>query len=108
MTAYRAPYRAREARLPTLVWPRQIPIDGRPADVTAIVENNGKWLSQSSIPKLLVLGDPGSVITGRAREFCRTWANQREIAVKGVHFLQEDSLDQIGTALAEFLKSARG
>jgi haloalkane dehalogenase len=105
MAAYRAPYREREARLPTLVWPRQIPIDGQPPDVTAIVVDNGKWLAQSTIPKLLILGDPGTVITGRMRDFCRTWVNQREVAVKGIHFLQEDSPDEIGTAVAEFLKS---
>jgi haloalkane dehalogenase len=108
MARYRAPYRERESRLPTLIWPRQIPIDGQPPDVMAIVENNRKWLSQSTVPKLLILGDPGSVITGRAREFCRTRANQREATVRGVHFLQEDSPDQIGTALTEFLKTTRG
>lgn len=108
MTAYRAPFREREARLPALIWPRQIPIDGLPADVAAIVENNIKWLSQSAIPKFLVLGDPGMIIAGRARDFCRTWPNQREITVKGVHFLQEDSPDEIGTALAGFLKDLSG
>jgi haloalkane dehalogenase len=108
MAAYRAPYREREARLPTLVWPRQIPIDGQPPDVTAIVIDNSKWLAQSTIPKLLILGDPGSVITGRTRDFCATWANQRDVTVKGIHFLQEDSPDEIGTAVAEFLKAVAG
>jgi haloalkane dehalogenase len=107
MATYRAPFRDRDARLPTLVWPRQIPIDGEPADVTAIVESYAAWLSQSDIPKLLVLGDPGAIVTGRTRDFCRTWPNQREITVKGRHFLQEDSPHEIGEALAKFVKSVR-
>jgi haloalkane dehalogenase len=107
MAVYRAPYLEREARLPTLTWPRQIPIEGEPADVTAIVEAYGAWLSQTSIPKLLIVGDPGAIVTGRTRDFCRTWRNQREVTVKGRHFLQEDSSDEIGSALAEFVKSVR-
>ena len=108
MDAYRTPFREREARLPTLIWPRQIPIEGEPADVAAIVESNGRWMAQSAIPKLLILGDPGAVVTGSTREFCRTWVNQREITVKGIHVLQEDSPDEIGTALAGFVMGARG
>ena len=103
MAAYRAPYAERESRRPTLVWPRQIPVEGEPADVTAIVESYGQWLSKSSLPKLLVLGDPGRIITGRTRDFCRSWPNQREITVAGKHFLQEDSPDAIGAALREFV-----
>ncbi|SEE48483.1 haloalkane dehalogenase [Rhizobiales bacterium GAS191] len=110
MAAYRAPFGEREARLPTLVWPRQIPIDGEPADVTAIVESYGKWLAESPIPKLFVAGDPGAIITatGSDRAFCRTFPNQREVTVKGRHFLQEDSADEIGIALREFVESVRG
>jgi haloalkane dehalogenase len=108
MTAYRAPYLEREARLPTLVWPREIPIEGEPADVAAIVDSYGKWLAQSSLPKLLILGDPGAIMTGRTRDFCRSWANQQEVTVRGRHFLQEDSPVQIGTALADFVKTVRG
>jgi haloalkane dehalogenase len=107
MTAYRAPCLERDARLPTLVWPREIPIEGAPADVAAIVESYGKWLSQSELPKLLILSDPGAIMTGRTREFCRSWANQREVTVKGRHFLQEDSPDQIGVALADFIRAVR-
>jgi pimeloyl-ACP methyl ester carboxylesterase len=73
-----------------------------------LVNDNVKWLSQSTVPRLFILGDPGMVITEPAREFCRRWINQREVTVKGIHFLQEDSPDQIGTALAEFLESAGG
>ncbi len=109
MASYRAPYREREARLPTLIWPREIPINGTPPDVTAIVTSNGKWLSKSPLPKLFIAGDPGAIIatTGASRAFCRTWPNQREITVKGRHFLQEDSPDEIGTFLREFVASVR-
>jgi haloalkane dehalogenase len=107
MTAYRAPFLERDARLPTLVWPRQIPVEGEPADVTAIVESYAAFLSRSQIPKLLIVGEPGAIVTGRTREFCRTWRNQREVTVRGRHFLQEDSPHQIGAALAEFVTSLR-
>jgi len=105
MSAYRAPFLAREARLPTLVWPRQIPIEGEPADVTAIVESYGKAMSQSALPKLLVVGEPGAILRGRILESCRKWPNQSEVKVKGLHFLQEDSPHEIGAALQEFVKS---
>jgi haloalkane dehalogenase len=110
MAAYRAPYSEREARLPTLVWPRQIPIEGEPADVAAIVQSYGKWLSKSPIPKLFIAGNPGAIITatGGSSVYCRTWPNQREITVSGRHFLQEDSPDQIGRALAEFVIAVHG
>lgn len=108
MAAYRAPFVQREARLPTLVWPREIPIEGEPKDVTAIVEAYGEAMSQSPIPKLLIVGEPGAIMTGRTLEFCRSWKNQTEVAVRGLHFLQEDSPDEIGKALQEFVKSARG
>jgi len=107
MTVYRAPFLAREDRLPTLVWPRQIPIEGEPADVAAIVESYGKAMSQSTLPKLLIVGEPGAIIKGRALDFCRTWPNQTEVKVKGRHYLQEDSPDEIGRALREFVKSTR-
>lgn len=105
MTAYRAPFLEREARLPTLVWPRQIPIDGDPPEVHVIVETYGRWLSQSGLPKLLVLAEPGAIIRGPTRDACRGWPNQREVTVKGRHFLQEDSPHEIGAALAEFVNA---
>ncbi len=107
MEAYRAPYRDREARLPTLMWPRELPIEGVPRDVVAIVEQNARWLAASDHPKLFINGDPGVVLTGRFREFCRSWPNQREVTVKGLHFLQEDSPREIGEALREFLAGLR-
>ena len=108
MSWYRARYSTREARLPTLVWPRELPIGGVPGDVTAIVERYGAWLSRRGIPKLLIVGDRGVIGTGRSLEFCRTWPNQREVTVRGSHFLQEDSPDEIGAALREFVQSVRG
>jgi haloalkane dehalogenase len=104
MEAYRAPYRDRERRLPTLVWPRELPIEGEPADVVAIVEANAKWLSASTnVPKLFINGDPGTTISGRMREFCRSLPNQREVTVKGLHHLQDDSPKEMGEALRDFV-----
>jgi haloalkane dehalogenase len=103
MNPYRAPFTEPSARLPTLVWPRQIQIDGEPAEVAAIVEQYACWVSGSDLPKLLVVGDPGAIVTGRTLDFCRSWKNQREVKVNGRHFVQEDSPHEIGKALAEFL-----
>jgi haloalkane dehalogenase len=107
MAMYRAPFLERESRLPTLLWPRQIPIEGEPADVTEIVESYGKAMSESPVPKLLISGEPGAIVRGRTLEFCRTWPNQTEIRVKGLHFLQEDSPQEIGAALQKFVKSVQ-
>ena len=107
MAAYRAPFLERDARLPTLMWPRQIPIDNEPADVTTIVERYGRAMSRSAMRKLLIVGEPGAIGKGRALAFSRAWPNQSEVAVKGVHFLQEDSPDEIGRALQAFVKSVR-
>lgn len=107
MEAYRAPYHMREARLPLLVWPRELPIEGDPADVVAIVTEYGRWLSKSTLPKLFIAAEPGAVLVGRAREFCRTWPNQRETTVKGIHFIQEDSPAEIGGALQGFVRGLR-
>jgi haloalkane dehalogenase len=89
-----------ESRRPTLTWPRQIPIDGEPADVTAIVQAYSEWLSTSDLPKLFVDADPGAILTGAQRDFCRAWPNQTEITVKGLHFVQEDSPSEIGAGVA--------
>jgi haloalkane dehalogenase len=100
MEAYRAPYHDRERRLPTLIWPRELPIDGIPADVVAIVEENARWLATSTtLPKLFINGDPGAIQSGRARELVRAFPNQREVTVRGLHHLQDDSPDEIGAAL---------
>lgn len=108
MEAYRAPYRDRDKRLPTLVWPRELPIEGVPEDVVAIVETNAQWLAASrNLPKLFINGDPGAILSGRFREFCRTLPNQREVTVKGRHHLHEDSPREIGGALREFVLGLR-
>ncbi|WP_431963548.1 haloalkane dehalogenase [Nocardia sp. bgisy134] len=108
MAEYRRPFASPgEDRRPTLSWPRQIPIDGEPKDVVEVVENYGRWLSTSEIPKLFVNAEPGSILTGDQREFCRTWPNQREITVSGSHFIQEDSPDEIGSAIAGFVRELR-
>ncbi len=106
MAVYRRPYtEPGEGRRPTLTWPRQIPIDGEPADVVAIAQDYADWLSTSEVPKLFVNADPGALTTGSAREFCRTWPNQTEVTVKGSHFIQEDSPDEIGAALKAWLQT---
>jgi haloalkane dehalogenase len=106
MAEYRRPFaEPGEGRRPTLTWPRQIPIDGEPADVVEIVRSYGDWLSQSSVPKLFFKGEPGALLAGGPPlEFCRAWPAQTESTVRGVHFLQEDSPDQIGQAIAEWLR----
>jgi haloalkane dehalogenase len=103
---YRRPFtEAGEARRPTLTWPRQIPIDGEPADVTQIMADYADWLSTSELPKLFVDASPGAILCdGPSRDFCRSWPNQTEVQVKGSHFIQEDSPDEIGQALANWLK----
>ena len=108
MTVYRAPFaEPGEGRRPTLSWPREIPIEGEPADVVGIVEDYGAWLAKSSVPKLFVNAEPGSILVGRQREFCRSWPNQREVTVAGSHFIQEDSPAEIGQAVAEFVRQVR-
>ena len=104
MNEYRRPFlNAGEDRRPTLTWPRQIPLDGEPADVVKIVQSYADWLSTSDVPKLFVNADPGTILTGPQREFARTWPNQTEVTVAGSHFIQEDSADEIGVALADWL-----
>ncbi|MBT7428420.1 MAG: haloalkane dehalogenase [Ilumatobacter sp.] len=104
MDEYRRPFlNAGEDRRPTLTWPRQIPLEGEPADVVEIVQSYADWLSTSDVPKLFVNADPGTILTGPQREFARTWPNQTEVTVAGSHFIQEDSADEIGGALAGWL-----
>lgn len=106
MAVYRRPFaEAGEDRRPTLSWPRQIPIDGEPADVVEIVQSYADRLSASKIPKLFINAAPGAILIGAQREFCRAWPNQQEVTVAGNHFLQEDSPDEIGEAIAHWRKS---
>jgi len=103
MAAYRRPFQEPgEGRRPTLTWPRQIPIAGEPADVTEIARSYSEWLAGSDVPKLFINAEPGAILTGPPREHCRSWPNQQEITVKGTHFIQEDSPDEIGEAIARW------
>jgi haloalkane dehalogenase len=105
MEAYRRPFaNPGEERRPTLTWPRQIPIEGEPADVVEIVEAYSKWLETSPVPKLFVNAKPGAILRGELRERCRRWPNQQEVEVAGSHFIQEDSPHEIGQAVARWLK----
>lgn len=105
MAVYRAPYlEAGESRRPTLTWPREIPIDGEPADVEAIVSQYAGFLASSDIPKLFINAEPGAILIGPQRTFCRGWANQQEVTVPGIHFIQEDSPVEIGQAIGLFLE----
>jgi haloalkane dehalogenase len=104
MAVYRRPFaEPGEARRPTLSWPRQIPIEGEPADVVAIADAYAEWLAGSPVPKLFINADPGAILIGAQREMCRRWPNQHEVTVRGRHFIQEDSPDEIGRAIAEWL-----
>ncbi len=105
MAVYRRPYlEPGESRRPTLTWPRQIPIDGEPADVHDIVTAYGAYLTTAEVAKLFINADPGSILVGRQREFCRTFPNQTEVTVPGRHFIQEDSPAEIAAAIADWLE----
>ena len=109
MDEYRRPFlKSGENRRPTLSWPRQIPIQGEPKEVVEVVQNYSEWLSSSDLPKLFINADPGSILIGNQREFCRSWPNQTEVTVKGLHFLQEDSPDEIGKEISSFVSRLRG
>lgn len=105
MAVYRAPFSEEGDRQPTLNWPRQIPIAGEPPQVVALVQQYAEWLQASPLPKLFINADPGSILVGRQRAFCRTWPNQREVTVPGLHFIQEDSGVTIGEAVASWLST---
>ena len=96
---------AGEDRRPTLTWPRQIPLDGDPSEVVEEVRKNSEFHKDSEIPKLFINADPGSILVGEQREFARTWKNQTEVTVSGNHFVQEDSSEEIGSALRSFVKA---
>ena len=106
MEVYRKPYlEPGESRRPTLTWPREIPIEGEPTDVHEIATAYSRWLASSDVPKLFINAEPGAILTGDQREFCRTWPNQQEVTVKGSHFIQEDSPAEVGDAISEWLGS---
>ena len=105
MENYRAPFKTPDDRQPTLNWPRQIPISGEPDHMVELVTEYSKWMMKNEIPKLFVNADPGSILTGQQREYCRKWPNQTEVTVSGVHFIQEDSPLQIGRAITKWLRN---
>jgi haloalkane dehalogenase len=102
MAHYRAPFDTPANRQPTLNWPRQIPIDGEPPHMVSLVEAYGAFMAESPIPKLFINAEPGSILVGAQRDFCRRWPNQTEVTVEGLHFIQEDSPEAIGRAIADW------
>jgi haloalkane dehalogenase len=105
MTEYRRPFPRREDRWPTLTWPRQIPIAGEPTDVVQIAQAYSQWMARSELPKLFVNAEPGAILVGAPREFCRSWKNQTEVTVSGSHFIQEDSGPAIGRVVAGWMEA---
>ena len=105
MDEYRRPFINELDRRPTLDWPRHIPIENHPKDICEIVKSYGEWMSVNEIPKLFINAEPGAILTGQQREFCRTWKNQTEVTVSGSHFIQEESPHEIGSAICEWLNN---
>lgn len=109
MDEYRRPFLAGgEDRRPMLAWPRQIPLNGEPPEIAAKAQAYGEFHRTSAMPKLFINADPGSILVGPARDYCRRWNNQREVTVPGLHFLQEDSADQIAAAIRDFAATLDG
>lgn len=105
MEEYRRPFaKSNDERWPTLSWPREIPIEGVPALVIELVTAYAAWMAENTIPKLFVNADPGTILVGAPREFCRKWLNQTEVTVAGNHFIQEDSGPQIGRAIVDWIR----
>ena len=105
MVVYRKPFaEPGEGRRPTLTWPRQLPIEGEPAEVVEIVRANDAFLKSSPIPKLFIDAEPGAILKGPLADHCRAWPNVSEVSVAGNHFLQEDSPDEIGRAVADWIR----
>ena len=103
MNEYRRPFNDEISRRPTLDWPRQIPLENEPPEICKIVESYSQWMVENELPKLFINAEPGAILIGKQREFCRTWKNQKEVTVKGSHFIQEDSPDEIGNAIFDWL-----
>jgi haloalkane dehalogenase len=104
MNIYREPFIKKDSRQPTLDWPRQIPIDGEPKNICSLVNDYSEWMSKNTLPKLFINADPGSILTGKQRGFCRKWKNQTEKTVRGLHFIQEDSPHEIGKIISSWYK----
>ena len=110
MARYRGPFaEPGEGRRPTLMWPREIPIDGEPADVTAIVAASADWLSTSRVPKLFFRAQPGAILANdKDLAFIRRLPALTEVTVLGRHYVQEDSPDEIGQAIAGWMGGRLG
>jgi haloalkane dehalogenase len=108
MAVYRKPFiEPGDDRLAMLAWPRELPIDGDPADVVEITTQYSDWLATSTVPKLFINAEPGAILVGAPRETCRRWLNQDEVTVPGIHFIQEDSADEIGKIIATWYAKIR-
>ena len=103
MNEYRRPFNDETSRRPMLDWPRQIPLENEPPEICKIVESYSQWMVKNELPKLFINAEPGAILIGKQREFCRTWKNQKEVTVKGSHFIQEDSPNEIGSAIFDWL-----
>jgi haloalkane dehalogenase len=105
MAEYRRPFAERgEGRRPTLTWPREIPIEGEPADVHAIATAYAHWLGKSNVPKLFLKAEPGAILANDSLvNLVRGWPVLTEKTVRGIHFVQEDSPDEIGRAIAGWM-----
>lgn len=105
MAEYRRPFTAPgESRRPTLAWVRQIPIDGQPADVNAAATAYADWLATSDVPKLFLKAEPGAILADDSLlDSVRAWPALTETTVAGIHFVQEDSPDEIGRAIADWI-----
>jgi len=105
MEEYRKPFlNEGNDRQPTLSWPRQIPLDNHPKEVNDLVEKYSKFMIKSNINKLFINAEPGSILIGRQRDFCRKWTNQKEVTVKGKHFIQEDSSQEISNEIKNWIE----
>jgi haloalkane dehalogenase len=105
MNEYRRPFaESGEGRRPTLSWPRQIPFEGEPADVSEIVATYGEWLSSSPIPKLFIHTEPGTMGPS-SLAVCQAWPMQSEVSVRGIHYPQEDSPEEVGQALVNWIQT---
>ena len=104
MNEYRRPFSEEKSRQPTLDWPRQIPLENDPPEICETVDSYSQWMAKNDLPKLFINAEPGAILIGKQREFCRTWKNQKEVTVKGSHFIQEDSPDEIGNAIFDWSK----
>jgi haloalkane dehalogenase len=104
LAEYRRPFlQPGEGRRPMLTWPRQLPIGGEPADMVEVFEKYGAWLAINSIPKLYIRAEPGTHSEKLIAQV-RAWPNQQEVAVRGIHYPQEDAPDEIGAAMATWLR----